>query len=243
MEKISKDLEELLFKQAECISNREKPDVTPEQISKMSAVKKLSMLYFFIFLSPSSKDELAKSIKSTTKTVENRLKMDESEVVYDKKAHLYRFDTLLPSFLPMAGITLLVSLLASKEIASTAENEACLEDAIAKTFSMIARVDPYYPIDTSVLPEAIQKIIQIKIASDFLKTHSDHICKIETSSPISVAHKEGEEELSPFVTGNVLDFGIHCGRVSVSVSLFGSGMEYVIPVDTIVKLELVKIDG
>ena len=117
---------------------------------------KLSNIYAQLLFKLCSKDELASKLKVSTKTIENKVKLSNGDIVYSKRLGGYHFKDLLPdnithNFL----ISLLINNINNKNLKDDMQN--IKDDLVIDTTS-------FNPIPTQNLSEIFKNIIKLQIA-------------------------------------------------------------------------------
>jgi len=66
--------------------------------------QKIIDIYNILYLKPMSKNDLAAKLDTTTKTIENKVKLTNEDIIYDKKISCYRFANLIPKYISLKNL-------------------------------------------------------------------------------------------------------------------------------------------
>lgn len=118
-----------------------------------------------------TKSKLADILEVNPKTIDNTFKLLEDEIIFDKKLERYRFNTLLPKYIPYKVFY--------KIFQDSIANSTVKEDFL-RIEEMIDLENNTLMIETNGLSESVQKIIMLTIA-----INDNCVLRIEYGKPKS----------------------------------------------------------
>jgi len=114
---------------------------------------KLFLLYDLITRGVYSKDTLANKLNVTTKTIENKVKLSNGDIVYDKKLKAYRFTSILPKMVSYGYLL---------EVISNGVDNMDVSADIKNISTLINNKNIL--VGTSTLSETLQTVLSIQTA-------------------------------------------------------------------------------
>lgn len=121
--------------------------------------KKLLKIYNELFTSLKSKDELAKILKVSTKTIENKVKLSEGDIEHSKKNSGYIFKNLLPKYISIKHFNeILIKYIANNSLKDSAQyiqKEIIHENEFGEL------------VNTEKLSDLVKTLIKLQIAINY----------------------------------------------------------------------------